>query len=101
MFCDSKFNQDISAWDVSNATNMKGMFFESVLTQNLDNWSPKKLENKDTIFDRSGLKKCGNLPYWANINVEFLEQTIEAYQLQKNLRKKLDCVLTKEPIVKI
>jgi len=30
MFEDSKFNGDISQWDVSNVTNMCGMFSNSV-----------------------------------------------------------------------
>jgi surface protein len=29
MFFDSKFNRDISQWDVSNVTNMNAMFYNS------------------------------------------------------------------------
>ena len=37
MFCDSKFNGDISNWDVSNVKDMRSMFKDFPLA----NW-PKK-----------------------------------------------------------
>jgi surface protein len=30
IFCGSKFNGDISKWDVSNVKNMGGMFYMSI-----------------------------------------------------------------------
>jgi len=77
------------------------MFANSNFKQNLDDWTPKKLENKDAIFEGSQLEKSDNLPYWANLNIEFLAQAINAYWLQKNLTEKLGCAPTKEPIIKI
>ena len=29
------FNQDISSWDVSNVTDMSGMFYESAFNQDI------------------------------------------------------------------
>ena len=38
MFSNSKFNGNISEWDVSNVTNMSGMFFRSKFNQDISNW---------------------------------------------------------------
>ena len=39
MFYKSSFNQDISAWDVSNVENMGGMFSESSFNQDIGSWA--------------------------------------------------------------
>ena len=39
MFWFSTFNQDISAWDVSNVTHMSKMFRESSFNQDLSGWN--------------------------------------------------------------
>ena len=41
MFNDSKFNGDISSWDVSNVENMRYMFFNSPLQNNKPMWYKK------------------------------------------------------------
>ena len=38
MFYDSKFNGDISNWDVSNVKNMNNMFYGSPLENNPPKW---------------------------------------------------------------
>ena len=38
MFSYSKFNNNISKWDVGNVTNMHYMFAHSVFNRNIDNW---------------------------------------------------------------
>ena len=100
LFFKSEFNQNITGWDVSNVTNMDYAFANSKFNQNLDNWTPKKLESKDAVFEGLPLKSGDNPPYWVNINIEFLEQAIDAYQLQKHLNKNLACVPTKESTIK-
>ena len=38
MFSESQFNGDISNWDVSNVTNMIGMFYNSQFNGDISNW---------------------------------------------------------------
>jgi len=38
MFYNSKFNQDISSWDVSNVKHMEDMFRKSPLEKNTPFW---------------------------------------------------------------
>ena len=42
MFYKSKFNGDISNWDVSNVKNMNNMFYKSPLEKNQPKWYKKK-----------------------------------------------------------
>jgi len=100
MFAGSKFNKDISRWNVSNVRNMSGMFFNGVFNKSISNWKPMSLINKERMFKYSKLEQQAGLPYWANLNIEFLEQAIDAYQLQKHLNKNLACVPTKESAIK-
>jgi len=41
MFLNSKFNGDISKWDVSNVVSVVGMFKESIFNQELTSWKQK------------------------------------------------------------
>ena len=39
----SSFNQDLSSWNVSNVTKMRGMFYgASSFNQSLDSWGTSK-----------------------------------------------------------
>jgi len=92
MFAASCFNQDISLWNVSNVTTMEQMFFNSKFNQNLVHWQPIKLTNKKSIFSKTNLEKEYNLPYWATIEIEFLEQVINAHRLHMTLEETLICL---------
>jgi len=89
MFLLSKFNGDISKWDVSSVTDMECMFYKSRFNQDISDWTPKKLIYIEKIFKESPLEHINNLPYWATVGVEFLEQAINAYWLQKTLDQTL------------
>jgi len=82
-------------------TSMHSMFFNGVFNKSISNWKPMSLINKERMFKYSKLEQQAGLPYWANLNIEFLQQAINAYWLQKNLSQKLVCVSTKELIIKI
>jgi len=56
-----------------------------MMERDLSNWRPTSLVALDDIFKDSKLKKEQNLPYWATVNIEFLNQAINAYSLQKQL----------------
>ncbi len=45
------FNQDISLWDTSNVTNMRGMFWDATsFNQELDNWDVSNVTNMQGMF---------------------------------------------------
>ena len=50
MFLKSKFNQDISQWDVSNAMYMSYMFYESKFNQDISSWDVSRVSNMDGMF---------------------------------------------------
>ena len=46
-----KFNQDISAWDVSSVTNIPGMFSRcDSFNQNLNTWDVSSVTNMNRMF---------------------------------------------------
>ena len=48
------FNQPIGNWDMSNVTNMKGMFaYTSIFNQDISNWNVGKVTNMGGMFFRS------------------------------------------------
>ena len=52
MFRNSKFNQDISNWDVSNVKNMKSIFQESKFNKDISKWKLSKLQHeKNEIYE--------------------------------------------------
>ena len=59
MFVHSKFNSDISKWNVSNVNNMKNMFYGSVFNQDISNWDVSNVTNSVNIF------------YWCHIEEKY------------------------------
>jgi len=53
MFYESKFNQDISKWDVSNVKDMFGMFKSSEFNQDISNWNVSNVINISSMFEHS------------------------------------------------
>ena len=50
LFKGSKFNGDISKWNVSNVTTMEDMFCNSVFNQDISNWDVSNVKFKLDIF---------------------------------------------------
>ena len=61
----STFNGDISNWNVSNVTDMSGMFYECNYTGkngDISNWDVSNVKDMSYMFDDSPLEK--NPPKW-------------------------------------
>ncbi len=64
------FNQDISNWDVSNVSNMKGMFAGATsFNQDISNWDVSNVSNMFAMFD-TATSFNQNLSKWDISNAE-------------------------------
>ena len=64
MFAYSKFNGDISKWDVSKVENMSSMFYYSSFTGDISKWDVSNTKNMGGMFYNSRLEKLNKLPEW-------------------------------------
>lgn len=62
MFYGSKFNGDISQWDVSNVENMEGMFERSNFNRDISKWDVSSVKHMTSMFKGSPLE--GIEPDW-------------------------------------
>ena len=53
MFQSSKFNKDISKWDVSGVKDMSGMFWYYKFNIDISKWDISNVENKDNMFRKN------------------------------------------------
>lgn len=56
MFYESKFDGDISNWDVSAVKNMQEMFFRSKFSGDLSEWDVSNVVNMRGMFEGSQVK---------------------------------------------
>lgn len=66
LFRDSKFNGDISKWNVSNVKNMYRMFYNSKFNGDINKWDVSNYPYMYLIFEKSPLEK--NHPKWYKQN---------------------------------
>jgi surface protein len=85
LFKNSKFNGDISKWDVSKVDSMINMFYKSNFTGDLVNWEPYNLEGISHIYN-----ECkAPVPYWAKFWCrEERNKNIITYHMDKKLGAK-------------
>ena len=81
IFYNSDFNGNISEWDVSNVINMAGMFVFSRFNGNISEWDVSNVENTNCMFSF-----CKCKVYW---NLETQEERINAIKKYK-LKQKLE-----------
>jgi surface protein len=62
LFYQTDFNGDISQWDVSNVTSMRGMFDNSLFNGNISRWNVSRAENMVEMFQRSPFN--GDISRW-------------------------------------
>jgi len=88
MFADSRFDGDISGWDVSKVESMDYLFADSLsFSKNLTNWKPYSLNEANDIFmNCDGL----DIPYWAEYDDPNKRRlAIDNYWLKGELNKTL------------
>jgi surface protein len=68
MFRSSKFNEDISNWNVSNVTNMYYMFVYSKFNKEISNWDVSSVIDMEEMFAESNFKQ--DLSKWKPISLE-------------------------------
>jgi surface protein len=61
MFLESKFNGDISAWNVSNVQNMAYMFADSMFNGDISQWDISNVKDMEDMFDGCAIE---HLPLW-------------------------------------
>ena len=65
MFANSKFNGDISTWDVSNVQHMSEMFANSKFSGDISKWDVRRVANMRDMFYKSPLSPLkGKAPRW-------------------------------------
>lgn len=66
-FYNSRFNQDISSWDVSSAINIDSMFEEATsFNQDLSHWNVNKVIDHDDFESDAGFDSTSKLPHFKN-----------------------------------
>jgi surface protein len=67
-FSNSKFNGDISQWDVSNVTDMSSMFLFSEFNGDISKWNVSDVSDMSAMFEQSKFDK--DISSWNVSNVE-------------------------------
>lgn len=78
MFCQSKFNGDISNWNVENVTSLSNAFEDSDFQCDLSNWKSKKFPLLFKTFKNCPAKP----PCWPVCERKNMSQVIGDYQSQ-------------------
>ena len=81
LFRDSQFNGDISEWDVSNVVNMSHMFEKSTFNRNLSKWNVSSVEEMGSMFEKS--KFSGDISNWDVSNVVYMTYMFDNSPLAK------------------
>ena len=72
MFLYSQFNGDISQWDVSNVTDMSDMFYDTHFNGDISKWDVSKVTDMSRMFDNS--KFNGDISQWDVSNVTNMKE---------------------------
>lgn len=79
------FNGDISKWDVSNVTNMEGMFENSEFKGNISKWNVSNVTNMSCMFKNSSFN--GDISKWNVSNVTDMGCMFEDSQFNGDIGK--------------
>jgi len=68
------FNQDIGSWDVSNVTNMEVMFYQaSAFNQDISSWCVANIDSEPTQFSDNAPLSESNKPVWGTCPTASIE----------------------------
>ena len=81
----SKFNGDISCWDVSNVLNMTGMFLGSQFDGDISNWDVGRVKWMSCMFRHS--KFNGDISRWDTGSVVDMTQMFDRSQFTGDITK--------------
>ena len=65
MFRNSRFNGDISKWDVSNVRNMNEMFYRSIFNGDISDWDVSSVYTMEDMFTKSEFDDIRILSKWS------------------------------------
>jgi hypothetical protein len=68
MFAGSLFNGDISQWNVSKVKNMKGLFYNTQFNGQISEWNTSSVKNMEEMFSHSQFNQ--DISHWDVSNVE-------------------------------
>ena len=85
MFKNSKFNGDISKWNVSNVIYMNFMFQDSDFDGDISDWDVSKVTNMEGMFAHS--KFDGDISKWNVSNVAFMSYMFRASKFNGDISK--------------
>ena len=86
MFTTSKFNGDISKWNVSNVTNMISMFSNSKFNRDISNWDVSNVENMRYMFYGSVFNQ--DISNWDVSNVKFMLDMFDNCPIEEKYKPK-------------
>jgi surface protein len=75
------FNGDISSWDVSNVTDMSGMFTGSLFNQDISSWDVSKVTNMSYMFTATPFNQ--DISGW-DVSSELTDMSVMFYKSQFN-----------------
>jgi surface protein len=100
MFADSVFDGDISKWNVSKANDMQSLFLNSMFNGDISNWNVSKVKNMNGIFSNSAFD--GDISKWKfHKNIDQSEESLakiikNSAQIKENSSLKMIVGASKE-----
>jgi len=85
MFYRSCFNGYISKWDVSNVTNMAFMFWNSQFNKSISKWNVSRVKNMTAMFQGSKFK--GDISKWNVSNVTEMSLMFQGSRFNGDISK--------------
>ena len=83
MFSESSFNQDISSWDVSNVEYMSNMFSNSPFNQDISSWNVSNVKNMSRMFFNSSFNQ--DISSWNVSNVTDMRWMFQKSSFNQNI----------------
>ena len=85
LFYRSKFNGDISKWDVSNVVDMRAMFGRSEFNRDIGKWNVSNVKNMGGMFQ--GSKFNGDISKWNVSKVEYTRSMFAESEFNGDISK--------------